>query len=183
MILKSHPFFENSMRNRLRFVKSQTLLAIGLLTFVPTTFFATPSPAQTPPATTYQPGFWQPSGRFNPKQPVKINLVNKTGLVLDYDITNLDSFSPDMIPSGDTRRLENFGEDAYIMVYPSAANSPDPDQPYLLKFSVEVDAKTQMIPADNIATITITKATSNIDERFYGHRAINLQKNGGIYFY
>ena len=153
------------------------------MSFSPAVFSPTPSQAQTPPAETYQPGFWQPVGRFNPKEPVKVKLINKTGVALDYDITTLESFNPDVIPSGDTRLLENFGDDAYIMVYPDDPQNNSPDPSYVLQFSVEVDAKTQMIPADNIATITITKSEPDIKQRFYGHRTINLQKTGAIYFY
>jgi hypothetical protein len=88
-----------------------------------------------------------------------------------------------MLPSGKTQLLENLGDDAYIMIYPDDPQTSSPDQSYVLRFSVDVDSKTQTIPADNIATITVTAATPNIEQRFYGHRTINLQRNGAIYFY
>lgn len=158
------------------------LLAIGFLSLAPAIALDIPTVAQTPPAQTYQPGFWQPVGRFNPKQPVKVKLVNETGLNLDYDITNLESFNPDVIPSGDTRVLENIGDNAYIMVYPVDSSS-NPEPGYVLRFSVKTDARTRMVPSDNIATITITKAPPDVEQRFYGHRTINFQKTGAIYFY
>ncbi|MFM1841746.1 MAG: hypothetical protein RLZZ490_479 [Cyanobacteriota bacterium] len=171
------------MLHRFQAVKSLPFLAIALFILAPLGLAPGLGHAQTPPAETYQPGFWQPVGRFNPKEPVKVKLINQTGMALDYDITTLESFNPDVIPSGDTRLLENFGDDAYIMIYPNNSQTESSDQSYVLRFSVDIDPKTQAIPADNIATITITKTSSNIEQRFYGHRTINLQKTGAIYFY
>lgn len=179
---KLNHFYDNSMLNLLRYLKSPTLLAIALLIAAPMGLGPSISQAETPPAQTYQPGFWQPVGRFNPKQAVKVNLVNETGLDLDYDITNLEAFNPDVIPSGSTRLLENIGDNAYIMVYP-VDNSSNPDPGYVLRFTVETNPRTRMVPADNVATITITKAQPDVEQRFYGHRTINFQKTGAIYFY
>jgi hypothetical protein len=139
--------------------------------------------AQDPPATTFQPGFWQPIGRFDPKKPVKVKLVNETDLALDYDITNLESFPPMVVPPGESALLENFGDNAYIMVYPDENTPSNQDHSFVLKFSVPVDARTQMVGADNLAVITVTKADANVEERFYGHRSINLQPTGAIFFY
>jgi len=180
--MKFNHFLEIAMLNPLRFVKPQAFLAIAVLGLAPTLLTPPPSQAQTPPAETFQPGFWQPVGRFDPKRPVKINLVNETGLALDYDITNIQSFTPDIIPASQSRLIENFSNDAYIMVYPDHTTAMD-GQSHVLQFSVAVDSKTQEIPADNIATITVTTATPDIGTRFYGHRTINFQKSGAIYFY
>ncbi|MBE9175824.1 hypothetical protein IQ225_11890 [Synechocystis salina LEGE 06155] len=139
--------------------------------------------AQDPPATTYQPGFWQPIGRFDPKRPVKVKLVNETDLALDYDITNLESFPPTVVAPGASAMIENFGNDAYIMIYPTNATPSTPEQSFVLKFTVPVDARTQMVGEDNVAVITVTKGDANIEERFYGHRSINLQPTGAIFFY
>lgn len=128
-------------------------------------------------------GFWQPVGRFDPKKPVKVKLVNKTDVALDYDISNLESFPPASVAPGETVLLENFGDNAYIMVYPENATPSTPEQSFLLKFTVPVDARTQMVGADNVAVITVTKGDVNIEERFYGHRSINLQPTGAIFFY
>ncbi len=154
-------------------------IALGIVSpnFVPLSL------AQDPPAETFQPGYWQPVGRFNPKKAVKIKLVNETGLDLDYDITNLESFNPDIIVAGSSRLIENFGEEAYIMVYPKDASQAAQDRDYVLKFSIAVDQRTQEIPADNIAVITVIKAEPGVASGFYGHRTINLQKTGAFYFY
>ncbi|MDB9518918.1 hypothetical protein PN466_18400 [Roseofilum reptotaenium CS-1145] len=52
--------------------------------------------SQTPPANTYQEGFWQPIARVdNPQFPMTVELVNQTGLNLDYGLT---TDSPIQVP-------------------------------------------------------------------------------------
>ncbi|MBD2652672.1 hypothetical protein H6G45_03995 [Synechocystis sp. FACHB-383] len=161
---------------------SLTLLAMAFVGLTSIAYTARVE-AQDPPATTYQPGFWQPIGRFDPKRPVKVKLVNETDLALDYDITNLESFPPTVVAPGESAMLENFGNNAYIMVYPDNATPSTPEQSFVLKFTVPVDARTQMVGDDNVAVITVTKGDVNIENRFYGHRSINLQPTGAIFFY
>jgi hypothetical protein len=156
-----------------------TMALVGLTPLVS----APRAEAQDPPATTYQPGFWQPIGRFDPQKPVKVKLVNETDLALDFDITNLESMPPASLAPGESTMIENFGNNAYIMVYPDNATPSTPEQSFVLKFTVPVDARTQMVGSDNVAMITVTKGDVNIEERFYGHRSINLQPTGAIFFY
>ena len=170
------------MLNVSRLSVTATLLAIAVIGLTPMGHTARVE-AQDPPATTYQPGFWQPIGRFDPKKPVKIKLVNETDLALDYDITNLESFPPMVVAPGESAMLENFGNNAYIMVYPDNATPSTPEQSFVLKFTVPVDARTQMVGPDNVAVITVTKGSANVEERFYGHRSINMQPTGAIFFY
>ncbi|AIE74983.1 MULTISPECIES: hypothetical protein [unclassified Synechocystis] len=161
---------------------SLSLLAVAIVGLTPAVYVPRVE-AQDPPASTYQPGFWQPIGRFDPKKPVKVKLVNNTDLALDFDITNLESMPPDVVAPGESAMIENFGNNAYIMVYPDNATPSTPEQSFVLKFTVPVDARTQMVGADNVAVITVTKGDVNIEERFYGHRSINLQPTGAIFFY
>jgi hypothetical protein len=165
-----------------RFSAVATLLTVAVIGLAPLTQTSRVE-AQDPPATTFQPGFWQPIGRFDPKKPVKVKLVNKTDLALDYDITNLESMAPASVAPGESTLIENFGDNAYIMVYPDNATPSTPEQSFVLKFSVPVDARTQMVGTDNVAVITVTEGTANTEERFYGHRSINLQPTGAIFFY
>jgi hypothetical protein len=134
-----------------------------------------PSQAQNPPAKTYQPGFWQPVARFNPEQPVNLTLINQSGVTLNFDITSAENLSPRDLPLGESVTLSNLGNVNYIMIYPvntdPAINSGD--RPLTLKFEVQVEEKT------NAAQVTITQA----EPSFLGHRTINLQKTGAIFFY
>ena len=130
-----------------------------------------PTLAETPPAQTYQPGFWQPVTRFNPKQKVTLKLVNQSGVVLNYDNTDSEVSEPKDLGINETDTLSDFGNSAYFMIYP--ATTIDPDQPFNLKFAAKVDE------AKNLVTVTITKG----DRGFMGNRTVNLQKTGAVYFY
>ncbi|MDJ1177941.1 hypothetical protein PJF56_03590 [Roseofilum sp. BLCC_M91] len=63
--------------------------------------------SQTPPASTYQEGFWQPIARVdNPQFPMTVELVNKTGLTLDYGLTTDSPMqAPESLDPGETERL------------------------------------------------------------------------------
>ncbi|ACK64536.1 conserved hypothetical protein [Rippkaea orientalis PCC 8801] len=145
--------------------KRITLLLALLLPILPVK-----SMAETPPASTYQPGFWQPIARFNPKKTVEVQLINKTELLLEYDLTDLESMNPQQLDPQQTTTLKNFGDTAYIVVYPKT--SGDPDNPMTLKFSVNVDN-------NNLVQVTIEKS----EPSFLGHRVVNLQKSGAIFLY
>ncbi|MDJ1173858.1 hypothetical protein [Roseofilum capinflatum] len=74
--------------------------------------------SQTPPASTYQEGFWQPIARVdNPQFPMTVELVNRTGLDLDYDLT-VDSPMkvPDSLGRGETTSLTLADPEANIRI-------------------------------------------------------------------
>lgn len=73
--------------------------------------------AQTPPATTYRPGFWQPVARVNPSQPVQMQLINRTDLPLDYMLTSA-KVSQRLAPNGEIN-IPVSDYPAYLMVYPT----------------------------------------------------------------
>lgn len=130
---------------------------------------------QNPPAETYQPGYWQPVDRFNTKSSVEVQLINQTEIPLEYDLTDLESINPQPLKPGEMGTLKNFGDSAYIVVYPTI--SVDPNEPLTLRFQVSV-------AEGNKVMVTIKKEeVRKSDPNFFGHRAINLQKNGGIYLY
>lgn len=156
------------MTNRQHLVAASIL---GLLSFAYPLGFCPSLLAQTPPAQTFRPGFWQPVERFNPNQAVTLQIVNQSGLALDYDITTLESPGPRTIAIGASERVREFGNSAYIMVYPVKADFTD--KPFTLRFQAQVK------PATNQVIVTVTKA----EPSFLGHRTINLQNTGAIYFY
>jgi hypothetical protein len=125
--------------------------------------------AQNPPATTYQPGFWQPAARVELNRPITINLINKTGLAVNYAVTNIDP-NPVLMKAEETVTLENVEPDLYIVLYPDSSN---PDSSTIsLKYEVKVTA-------DNVVNIMIKQA----GEGMVGDRSINLQRTGAIYIY
>ena len=144
---------------------------IGLITLTISLGLGQPLPAETPPAQTFRPGFWQPVERFNPNQAVTLQIVNESGVALDYDITTLEAPAPRTIAIGASEMVRDFGNSAYIMVYP--VNADFTDQPFTLRFQAEVKMATNQV------IVTVTKA----EPSFLGHRTINLQTTGAIYFY
>ncbi len=150
-------------------MKLKQLIAITFLTAFYLTIFL-PLSAQDPPASTYQPGYWQPSARFDTKRQVEVQFVNETDMSLEYDLTNIEESNPQTLPSEESASIKNFGVSAYIVIYPQG--EIDPNDPFTLKFEVNVNANNQVV-------VTIKKG----ERSFLGHRAVNLQKNGAIYLY
>ncbi len=124
---------------------------------------------QNPPAQTHQPGFWQPVARIDINRPITINLINKTGLIIDYTITDI-KMEPVSINPDQTIILNNVKPSLYILVYPDS-NNPDSSR-IELKYEVQV---TQ----ENIVEVRI-KTTEDSNN---SNRTLNLQDTGGIYLY
>ncbi len=127
--------------------------------------------AQDPPATTYQPGFWQPVADFNPKEKVTIQLNNQTEIPLEYGIAGTEENLSDKVDAGKMKVIETAENSANIAIYPGI--SIDPDLPFVLKFEVKVE------PKSNTINVNIMKA----ERGFIGHRSLNLQKTGKVYLY
>ena len=128
-----------------------------------------PTLAQNPPAETYQPGFWQPVGRVNLQRPITVKLVNKTGLNIDYSITE-NRMEPSVIQPRDTATLTNMEIPLYIVIYPDSSN-PNTSR-ISLKYDVTVDE-------NNVVTVEV----KNIGRDTSGNRTFNIQKTGAIYVY
>lgn len=127
--------------------------------------------AQDPPAKTYQPGFWQPVADFNPKEKVTIQLNNQTEIPLEYGIAGTEENLSDKVDAGKMKVIETAENSANIAIYPDI--SIDPDMPFVLKFEVGVE------PKSNTINVNVMKA----ERGFIGHRSLNLQKTGKIYLY
>ncbi|MBJ7900817.1 MAG: hypothetical protein GC158_13090 [Cyanobacteria bacterium RI_101] len=160
-----------------------TLGALVVFSLSPLLGIAGAGQAQDPPAKTYQPGFWQPQARFNPKKNLTVKIVNATDFSLDYDIVSDGSSSPQTLAAGQTGVLEDVGVDSYIMVYPGAGTSSSDNSPLKIRFTATVNPGSQNIPDDNVAVITVTSANSEVSPQFLGHRTMNFQRTGAIYFY
>jgi hypothetical protein len=127
-------------------------------------------PAQVPPASTYQPGPWQPVARVELNRPVRIKIVNDTEIDLDYDLSaNIES-SPRRLPPGGSTTLQGFTIPAYILI--NRSESASGRSAANLLFTVEVGA-------DNVAVVTVTTAPLDTP----GYTTFNLNKSGAIYVY
>ena len=150
------------------------LVTTSALCLLSSLFIATPFSsvfAQDPTATTYQSGFWQPVADFDTTKKVTLTLVNQTTIPLEYGVAGKEEEPSEKIEAGQTGTLENVNNASNIAVYPSVA--VDPDKPFVLKFKVTVEPKT------NTINVNIVKAESG----FMGHRSINLQDTGKVYLY
>ncbi|MBR8830092.1 MAG: hypothetical protein N5P05_003248 [Chroococcopsis gigantea SAG 12.99] len=151
-------------------MKLAYLLTVGLLTANTCLLLAPHSIAQTPPATTFVPGPWQPVARVNPQRPVTIKIVNSTDLLLDYDLTANIKPSPQQIVAGDSTVLKGFNLPAYILINNSQNSAVR--NPLSLIYSVDVND-------NNEVTLTITTAPNEIP----GYTTLNINRQGGIFIY
>lgn len=114
-------------------------------------------------ASTYQPGFWQPVDRVNPDAPIFVNIINQTGVSLEYSLTTY-GFKPQSVFDGKTAQLTDLPKDAYILINPMSAQIS-------LKYDI------------NIADGNIVNVTVQPSSDFSGESTINIQPNGAIYKY
>ena len=143
-----------------------TALILGNLTLIPCILVQ----AQNPPAQTYQPGFWQPVARIDINRPSEVKLINKTDLILEYDLTNNQTEEVPNLAPGNTTSITGFKLPAYILIDPSTSN-PDSSR-IKLQYQVSVDS-------NNTVNVEIIRAEQNM----MGNRTLNLHETGSIYIY
>ncbi|NJL84076.1 MAG: hypothetical protein HC890_16240 [Chloroflexaceae bacterium] len=120
--------------------------------------------AQNPPASTFQPGFWQPRARFNPGTPVRLKILNRTDSTLEYELS-AQKVTPRPILPGNESALGNLPLPAYVFIYPNDATIG-------LKYTVSVTS-------DNVVTLSVEKLGRNTP----GDTTLNLHATGAIYIY
>jgi hypothetical protein len=146
-----------------RFLTISLLLSLGIA-------FPVSLNAQNPPATTFQPGPWQPIARVDMNRPVVIKIINQTDVDLNYDLSaNIDSSPQSLVPGANTT-LRDFVIPAYILI--NRANSASDPYSSSLLYAVEVNK-------DNLVTITVTKILGDTP----GYTTFNLNQQGAIYIY
>ncbi|MCU0535798.1 MAG: hypothetical protein MUD14_18065 [Hydrococcus sp. Prado102] len=128
--------------------------------------------AQNPPASTYQPGFWQPKARVDLNRPVAIRLINETNMMLDYDLTTNIEPSPEQISPGNTAILKGFALPVYILINPTDTSSTPNSSPPNLKYDVEVSQNNEIL-------VKIRKVAPDTP----GDSTLNLNEAGAIYIY
>ncbi|MGK7941630.1 MAG: hypothetical protein AB4062_16060 [Crocosphaera sp.] len=146
-------------------IKSLLFIIVGFLG-IPNLM---PIYAQDPPAQTYQPGYWQPVARFDIKRTVEVNIINKTDVPIEYDLTDLEAMNPQKLQPEETGNLKGFGGTANIVIYPLVNDTSE----FNLRYKVKVDED------NNIVNVSVVKD----EPSFLGHRSINLQGTGAIYLY
>ncbi len=137
-----------------------------------TIFLTTPTlaiQAQTPPASTYKPGFWQPIARIDAKLPVTIEITNQSPIILDYGFTEDRGDELVQIPIKTTIKIDRIILPSYLSITP---NSDNPD-------SSRIDLKYEVTATNNIITIIVKQVTNND----IGNGTIDIQETGAIYVY
>jgi hypothetical protein len=127
---------------------------------------ALPVLADNPPATTYQPGFWQPAARVNPQADLKITIVNQTPMSVGYDFTNDDNETQQLLAAGQSITYEN-GKNPlplYLLVSGSTSTS---------RLNYDVSAK------DNVVTVTVHDKAAGEPP----NSAVAIDTTGAIYMY
>ncbi|MBL1209324.1 hypothetical protein [Geminocystis sp. GBBB08] len=144
------------------FVISSLVFATGSLTIIPAI-------AKTPPAETFQPGFWQPIARVDVTKPITLKIINDSGILLDYALTD-STLEPSSLGISETEILKHFQPPAYVVIYPGI-KTPNASR-INLKYSVEVTS-------GNVIELRVTQ----IDSVSQGNRTFNLQKTGAIFVF
>ncbi len=117
---------------------------------------------QQSPASTYQPGFWQPVDRVNPNNPITVNINNQSGIVIEYSLTTSPLGTRSLAENGNTQ-LTNLPIDSYIIVNPQSSSAP-------IQLSLMAD--------NNIVNLTVQRSSD-----FSGQSTVHLHSTGAIYIY
>jgi hypothetical protein len=125
--------------------------------------------AQTPPATTYQPGYWQPVARVNPQSPISVTLLNQTQSPLKYNF--LDGRGEQNLPVGGSIQIKQISLPANIAIYEplSSSQAMGGKNGSGLRYEVSTNS--------NAINVTIQSAP-NADAH-----VLDIAKTGAIYIY
>jgi hypothetical protein len=146
-------------------------IAIALLLGMGTMGLPLTAIAKDPPATTYQPGFWQPTARVKVDRPIAVEIANKTDIAIDFNLTTNQVAPQVQIASGKSETIKDFALPMYLLI------NPDPLQDstkFVLKYDVQVNEEA------NKVTVNVRKIDT---EGNPGSRALNIDQAGAIYIY
>jgi hypothetical protein len=153
-------------------MKLNFLTAVALLTSLGLT---TPDTlvAQTPPASTYRPGFWQPIARVDLNRPLSIKIINQTDIPLEYDFTNTPDVAPQSLAADSSIIIEEqLPIPAYLLINRSSFSQTSEQSAFNLKFEV-------VVSEDNVVNVKVMKVNKDTP----GYSTVNLHETGAIYIY
>ncbi|MEB3277702.1 MAG: hypothetical protein VKK42_02120 [Lyngbya sp.] len=117
---------------------------------------------QQSPASTYQPGFWQPVARVNPNDPVTANIINQSGVTIEYSLTT-SPLGTRILADGSNTELASLAKDSYIIINPESSSTP-------VQFEITTD--------NNIVNVTVLRSSD-----FSGESTVHIHPTGAIYKY
>jgi serine/threonine-protein kinase len=125
-------------------------------------------PKKTGSAQTYQPGYWQPVARINPKSPFKVKIVNQTKDTIEYAVTT-NEFPPRQLYANENTTLTYIPLDANLLINSLAQT----DKEFASSLEFEVSA------ANNTITVTIRPGNG----ASAGDSTLNIDNKGAIYIF
>ncbi len=105
----------------------------------------------------------QPVHRIDPNQPVRIQLLNYSGLPLDYRLV-ADDIEPNRLAAGESILLSDFALPASISVQPTQARVN-------LKYDLTIDANRIILKLRRVSSVSP------------GDKAFDVQQSGDIYIH
>ncbi len=144
-------------------MKLRILAIVALLSVMGATAPKLVQAQDAAPNAPQQPGFWQPVALVNPTQPIQIQLINRTSLVLDYALTTNEA-PPRQLQPGGSAALTKFALPAFLLISPTQTQIS-------LQFNVKV--------TKNMIAVEIRQAGGATP----GDSTLNINQGGGIYIY
>ena len=149
-------------------LRPHRLPALTLLAFLGVIF---PGLAQTGPATTYRPGYWQPASRLDPTKPVTITIKNLADAPLEYEVMKTIP-NPSPLPVKGTGSL-------VVRTFPVFLNimTPIPEDATAYR---EVALTFQVLSSKDNHLLIVVKPNKDY---FDGARVVNIDAQGSVYTY
>ena len=141
-------------------------LLAALSTIAPTVMIA-----QNPPAKTHQPGFWQPAVRLAIDKPITIQIINKTDVSIDYNLTTNQVASPVNIEPGKSSTIKDFLLPVYLLINPSVGMAEKGT--FVLRYETSVNEKSNQL------IVNVTKIAGDAA----GNNTLNISETGAVYLY
>lgn len=164
-----HPLTSNLMRSawtsRMITIALLSTMVGGILGSIGPVAQAKPTPTVNGPQKQPSPDdslFWVPVARLNPDQPQRITINNKTGVSLDYLVTDQTNFR--ILEPGKSTTLSNLATPLFLNINPQESN-------YRVKYTVAVEAKTNTLNVN----VILTNGEDN--------RTLNVNETGAVYLY
>lgn len=106
---------------------------------------------------------WQPVARINPQKSYKVQIVNQSGVPLEYASTT-NEFAPRSLKPGAMGTLTQLPLPVYLLISPV-------DPSFVVKCQVSA--------SQNVVTVTVRQ----LSQGQAGNSTVNIQETGGIFVY
>jgi hypothetical protein len=149
---------KEKVKMKLRFLTALVVLTSITVT-IPHAVFSQPRSG----ANTFSAGFWQPQAQVNPRQPIKVTLLNQSGYPVNYNVGRIamGTLPPNGTTNVTTRSINQVSDIININIY----------APQELAFDYSTD------PRQNQLFVRIRLAANPADE----DRSVYIDETGRVY--